>query len=165
MQQKKKTFQWTALKGVIWRAKKNIILCIWCNAVCLCSLKVQKTHYFPHTVHSALSFWNALIFTKLIILKSPVCSDWPAIQCIVIGRLPQMCDGNVITPYHIWKHTASPRHGGGGGNNTTARIIVTSSFFAFTFGRCYANLPTQWQICGGLVWMRCFRKAWMRLNF
>ncbi len=62
-------------------------------------------------VLSALPFWNASIFTKLIGLKSTVCSDWPANQCVVIGRIPQACDGNV-TPYlyHIWKHTASPRH-------------------------------------------------------
>uniref|UniRef100_A0A672RH09 Collagen alpha-1(XII) chain n=1 Tax=Sinocyclocheilus grahami TaxID=75366 RepID=A0A672RH09_SINGR len=25
-----------------------------------------------------------------------MCSDWPAIQCIVIGRIPQACDGNPI---------------------------------------------------------------------
>ncbi len=28
-----------------------------------------------------------------------MCSDWPAIQCVVIGRIPQACDGNVILPY------------------------------------------------------------------
>ncbi len=27
-------------------------------------------------------------------------SDWPAIQCVVIGRMPR---------YHIWKHKVSPR--------------------------------------------------------
>ncbi len=37
----------------------------------------------------ALPFWNASIFTKLIILRSEACSDWPAIQCVVIGRIPQ----------------------------------------------------------------------------
>ncbi len=34
-------------------------------------------------------------YTKLIILRSEVCSDWPAIQCVVIGRIPQAWDGNV----------------------------------------------------------------------
>ncbi len=33
--------------------------------------------------------------TKLIVLRSEVCSDWPAIRCVVIGRTPQACDGNV----------------------------------------------------------------------
>ncbi len=42
-------------------------------------------------------FWNGAIFTKLIILKSAVCADWPAIQCIVIGRIPQACDEDTIT--------------------------------------------------------------------
>ncbi len=51
------------LKGSYDVAKKNII---WCSAT-----------------------W---IFTKLIILKNTVCSDWPAIQCVVIGRIPEACD-------------------------------------------------------------------------
>ncbi len=38
------------------------------------------------------------IFTKLIVLRSKACSDWPAIQCVVIGRIPQALDGNV-TPH------------------------------------------------------------------
>uniref|UniRef100_A0A672T7N1 Discs, large (Drosophila) homolog-associated protein 1b n=1 Tax=Sinocyclocheilus grahami TaxID=75366 RepID=A0A672T7N1_SINGR len=29
---------------------QNIILCIWCNEMCLCGLRFKK-HYFPHTVH------------------------------------------------------------------------------------------------------------------
>jgi len=40
-------------------------------------------------------FWNASMFTKLIVLRSQVCSDWPAIRCVVIGRIPQACNGNV----------------------------------------------------------------------
>ena len=72
------------LKGSCDVAKKNIILCIWCNEMCLCGLRFKK-HYFPHTVHYcfllyAPPFWNASIFTKLIVLKSEVCSDWPAIN-------------------------------------------------------------------------------------
>ncbi len=36
----------------------------------------------------APSFWNAPIFTKLIILRREACSDWPAIQCVVIRWMP-----------------------------------------------------------------------------
>ncbi len=43
------------------------------------------------------------------------------------------------------QNTASPGHGAGGSNNTTARIKIKPSLFAYTFGRCYANLPTQWR--------------------
>ncbi len=43
------------------------------------------------------------IFTKLI-----VCSDWPAIQCVVIGRMPQACDGNV-TPLTVFGNTLKLR--------------------------------------------------------
>ncbi len=39
------------LKGSYDIAKKNIILCIWCNAMWLCGLRLKKTQYFPHTVH------------------------------------------------------------------------------------------------------------------
>ncbi len=45
----------------------------------------------------ALPFWNAPIFTKLIVLRSEACSDWPAIPCVVISRTPQAFDGNVTT--------------------------------------------------------------------
>jgi len=79
-------------------------------------------------------------FTKLIALKGDVCSDWPAFQCVVIGLIPQACDGNV-TLLTIFRNTVSPQHGGSG-NNTTVRIKVTPSFFAEVFGQCYANLPT-----------------------
>ncbi len=44
-----------SLKGSYDVAKKNIILCNWCNAMCLCSLRFKKTHYFPHTVHYCCS--------------------------------------------------------------------------------------------------------------
>ncbi len=48
------------LKGSYDVAKKNIGLRIWCNAMCLCGFKVQKTHYFPHTV----------------LFVAPLCSDF-----------------------------------------------------------------------------------------
>ncbi len=33
----------TCLKGSYDVAKKNIILCIWCNAMCLCGLRFKNT--------------------------------------------------------------------------------------------------------------------------
>ncbi len=70
---------------------------------CVTWFEVQKTHYFCTyctllLLLYATPFWNALTFTKLIILRSESCSDWPAIQCVVIGRIPQAWDGNVIIP-------------------------------------------------------------------
>ncbi len=59
-------------------AKKNVILCIWCNAMCLCGLRLKKTHYFP-LFHCS---------------EKRVYSDWPAIQCVVIGQIPQACNRN-----------------------------------------------------------------------
>ncbi len=74
--------------------------------------KVKKTRYIPHTVHYCCSSLPCLsetcqFFTKLIVLKTTVCSDWPAIQCIVIGRIPQVFDGNV-TPLTIFGNTQHP---------------------------------------------------------
>ncbi len=87
------------LKGSYDVAKKNIILCIWCNAMCLCGLRLKNTLFSTSCTLLLLlyapSFWNAPIFTKLIVLRSEACSDWPAIQCVVIGRIPQAWDGNV----------------------------------------------------------------------
>ncbi len=57
----------------------------------------------------ALPFWNPLIFTKLIVLRSKACSDWPAIQCVVIGRIPQACDRNVTPLTVLWCRVPAPR--------------------------------------------------------
>ncbi len=43
-------------------AKNNIILCIWCNAICLRGSRFKKTHYFPHTVNYFCS--SMLRFSK-----------------------------------------------------------------------------------------------------
>uniref|UniRef100_A0A8C1UEC5 Chymotrypsin B-like n=1 Tax=Cyprinus carpio TaxID=7962 RepID=A0A8C1UEC5_CYPCA len=43
----------------------------------------------------------------LVCQKSDVCSDWPAIQCIVIGRMFQASDGNV-TSLNIYCYGVSP---------------------------------------------------------
>ncbi len=51
-----------------------------------CVYVVQKTHYFPHTVHYCSSSMPRLSETRL---RSEVCSDWPATRCVVIGRIPQ----------------------------------------------------------------------------
>ncbi len=42
-----------------------------------------KTHYFPHTVHYCCSSMLRLSETKLIVLRSKACSDWPALQCTI----------------------------------------------------------------------------------
>ncbi len=62
--------------------------------------KVKKKNIIFHILyiivaHLCSAFLKASIFTSLIVLSNDVCSDWPAIQCVVIGRIPQACDGNV----------------------------------------------------------------------
>ncbi len=93
------------LKWLYDVAKNNIILSIYCNLFMW--LKVKITHHFPHTVHFCCSSMLHLsetctFFTKLIVLRSKVCSDWPAIQCIVIGRIPQALDGDVTPLTILW---------------------------------------------------------------
>ncbi len=94
------------LKGSYDVTKNNIVL--WFGVMqCLRSSRLKK-HYFPHTVHYYRyslphNSETCRFFTKIIVLKSEVCSDWPAIQCVVIGWISQACD-KCYTPYHIWKH-------------------------------------------------------------
>ncbi len=78
------------LKGSCVVAKKNIILCIWCNAMCLCGLRFKK-HIIFHIMYIIVAPLSPAfpIFTKLIVLRSEACSDWPALQCVVIGQIPQ----------------------------------------------------------------------------
>ncbi len=45
------------LKGSYDVAKKNMILCIWCNAMCLCGLRLKN-----------------IIFHILYIIVAPLCS-------------------------------------------------------------------------------------------
>ncbi len=132
------------LKGSYYVAKKNIILCTWCNAMCLSGLRFKK-HIFhiPYIIVVPLcpTFLKHVDFYKahrsvkrgvLWLASYPVRCDWPNTSSVW-----RKC----YATYHIWKHTASSRHGGGD-NKTVARIKVTASFFSYTFGRCYANLPT-----------------------
>ncbi len=49
---------WYILKGSYDVAKKNIILCIWCNVMCLCGLRLKKH----------------IIFHILYIIVAPLCS-------------------------------------------------------------------------------------------
>ncbi len=62
--------------------------------MCLCGLRLKTQKNFLHTVHYCFSFWN-VDFYKAHRSESEACSDWPAIQCVVIGRIPQAWDGNV----------------------------------------------------------------------
>ncbi len=76
--------------------------------MCLHSLRLKK-HYFPHTVRYCYSSMPHLSETCRFLQsssfwKNAVCSDWPAIQCIIIGWIPQACDGNV-TPLIILGNT------------------------------------------------------------
>ncbi len=114
-------------KGSYDVAKKNIILCIWCNAMYLCGLRFTKYIIF-HILYIIVAplcppFWNASIFTKLIVLRSEACSDWPAIQCIVIGRMPQAWDGNV--PPLPYCEAVSQRN-----NTKTIKPIINEAFVA-----------------------------------
>ncbi len=100
---------------------------IWCIHAIQCVYVVQKTHYFPHSVHYCCSFMLCLsethtFFTKLIVLRSEVCSDWPDIQCILIGRIPQACDGNVMPITMLWCHVETK----------TIKPTINEAFVAFS---------------------------------
>ncbi len=82
--------------------------------MCLCGLRFKK-HIIFHILYIIVAplcpaFWNALIFTKLIVLRSEACSDWPATQCVVFGRIPQAWDGNVTPLTVLWCRVPARRH-------------------------------------------------------
>ncbi len=57
---------------------------------CVCGLRL-KNHIIFHILYIIVAslcsaFLKRVDFTKLIVLRSEVCFDWPAIQCIVIGE-------------------------------------------------------------------------------
>ncbi len=78
------------LKGSHDVAKKNIILCIWCNAMCLCSLMFKK-HIIIHILYIIVAplcsiFLKRVDFYKahhsekrgmLWLASYPVRCDWP----------------------------------------------------------------------------------------
>ncbi len=74
--------------------------------MCLCGLKLKNTLFSTYCTLLLLlyapPFWNEPIFTKLTVLRSEACSDWPAIQCVVIGWIPQAWDGNVTPLTVLW---------------------------------------------------------------
>ncbi len=93
MKNKKNACFEMALK-IYFHSKKNNI---WCNAMCFMRFKVKKKNIIFHILYIIVAplcstFLKRVIFTKLIDLRCEVCSDWPAIQCVVIGRIPQACD-------------------------------------------------------------------------
>ncbi len=80
---------------------KITLFCVFgSNAMCLCIVKKKYIIFVP----LCPVFLQRVAFTKLIVLRSEACSDWPAIQCVVIGRIPRACDANV-TPFTIFGNT------------------------------------------------------------
>ncbi len=85
---------------------KRTLFCVFGVMQCVYAVRGLKNTLFSTYCTLLLllyapSFWNVPVFTKLIVLRSEACSDWPAIQCIVIGRILQTCDGNVTPPHRI----------------------------------------------------------------
>ncbi len=152
------------LKGSYYVAKKNIILCTWCNAMCLSGLRFKK-HIFhiPYIIVVPLcpTFLKHVDFYKahrsekrgvLWLASYPVRCDWPNTSSVW-----RKC----YATYHIWKHTAS---------FTTWRrrqqnCSENKSYSFFLLIYIWAVLCKSSNIMWGRVWMRHFRKVWMSLNF
>ncbi len=74
------------LKGSYDIAKKNIILCIWCNAMCLCGLRIKKHILYIIVAPLSPAFLKRSDFYKahrsekrdvLWLASYPVRCDWP----------------------------------------------------------------------------------------
>ncbi len=204
------------LKGSFDIAKNNIILCIWCNAICLRGLWFKK-HIIFHILYIIVAplypaFMKCVDFYKahrsekrgvLWLASYLVRCNWlhtssPRWKCYAPNRIVMpfpgktrlkqsksitnkafvASSGDIITDYNdvyclfarhvenkhyttllitrVWTvssrnlQAVSQKCQTGGSNSTTARIKITPSFFAYTFGRCYANLPTSWCRRGGV---------------
>ncbi len=107
------------LKGSYDVAKNNIILCIWYNAMRLCGLRLLFSTYCTLLL---LRLSEPSIFTKLIVLRSEACSDWPAIQCPVIGRIPQAWDWKVTPLTVLWCRVRR--------DDTKTKPIINEAFVA-----------------------------------
>ncbi len=99
---------------IIYRSYEMLLITVFGVMQCLRGLRLKKTHCFPHTVHYCCCSLQFL--QSNIILRSEACSDWPAIQCAVIGRIPQACD-EMLRPLP-YLETQSLHD-----NNTTARHL------------------------------------------
>ncbi len=73
---------------------KRTLLYVFGVMQCAYAVRGSKNTLFS-TYCILLLLLYAPIFTKLIVLRSEVCSDWPAIWCVVIGRIPQAWDWDV----------------------------------------------------------------------
>ncbi len=68
-------------------------------------------------------FWNAYIFTKLTVLRSEACSDWPAIQCVVIAEYLK-CVTEMLRPLTVlWCHVRCDE-------TKTIKPIINEAFVA-----------------------------------
>ncbi len=69
---------------------------------CVYMVRGSKTHYFPHNVHYCFSSMPCLSEMHRFLQSSKFWEamrvlNWPAIRWVVIGRIPQVWDGNVTS--------------------------------------------------------------------
>ncbi len=95
------------LKGSYDDSKNNIILCIWCNAICLRSLRFKK-HIIFHILYIIVAplcpaflkhadFYKAHRSEKrgvLWLARYPVCCDWPNTSGVLWNVTPLTIFGN-----------------------------------------------------------------------
>ncbi len=87
-----------------------------------CVYTVQKTHSFLYDYCTLL----LLLYAPPFILRNEVCSVWPAIRCVVIGRMPQVPVTEMLRPF--------PCCGAMSRRNETKTIkpTINEAFFAFS---------------------------------
>ncbi len=104
--------------------------------MCLRGFKKHSIFHILYIIVSPLcpAFWNAQIFTKLIVLRSEACPDWPAIPCVVIGRIPQACDGNVTPLPMLWCRVSQPFYSlwSRRDETKTTKPAINEAFVAFS---------------------------------
>ncbi len=109
---------------------KRTLFCVFGVMQCVYAVRGSKKHIIFHILYiivAPLCSAFLKIFTKLIVLRSEVCSDWPAIQSIVSGRIPQACDGNVTPLTVLWWRVPGRRD-----KTKTIKPTINEVFVAFS---------------------------------
>ncbi len=98
--------------------------------MCLLDLRFKNTLFSTYCTLLLLlyapPFRNVPIFTKLIVLRSEVCSDWPAISALWLAEyLKRVME--MLLPYHVVCYTVS-RHD----ETKTIKPTINEAFVAFS---------------------------------
>ncbi len=111
---------------------KRTLFCVFGVMECVYALRGKKKTGNFHILYIIVAplysaFLKYVDFYKAHHSEIEVCSNWPAIHCIVIGWIPQECDVNVTPLTMLWCHVPVRRD-----ETKTIKPIINEAFVAFS---------------------------------